>query len=509
MVRQLADCLEEEPVLSVSVLNVAEQKESSEAVMSSNPPLNIYRPSVRTSLHASTWDGVFATVFGCVTGGVLLTNFLLELGASSVEIGFLSSIPLFVNLLQPVGAYLADRTTSRHWYGMAVFGSSRLLWFILLLLIAWLGNSHTQHHQLMLWTLGVVLITHILNALGGASWFSWMAAIVPRRLRGRYFGIRNSAANLVNLICVPLMGFGVSAWRGGTIQGYGVVLAIGTIAGLLSLLFQFSIRDVNPQLQQLEGKGATSGESNGATPKWYQDTNYLIFLLYSSAWTFAVSLSAPFFNLYLLDNLHIDVSIVTLYGSLISGANLLMLVAWGKLADRIGNRPILVIVGILTAITPLFWLATGNNSVSLWVWLPLIHLLTGGTWAAMDLCGSNMQMSVSPTRSQAAYFAITAAIAGITGAIGTAMGGFLAQATWLGGLPGLFTLSAVLRLAALLPLLFVHEHQSQPLLKLWHEMKPKLRPSPGVFRKPEVLIPAESQAQPVTIQAFELANPPK
>ena len=71
----------------------------------------ISKQAIRTSLNASTLDGVVAAIFGATTGGVLLTNFLLKLGATPVEIGLLSSIPMMVNLLQPVGAYIADRTT--------------------------------------------------------------------------------------------------------------------------------------------------------------------------------------------------------------------------------------------------------------------------------------------------------------------------------------------------------------------------------------------------------------
>jgi len=40
-----------------------------------------------------------------------------------------------------------------------------------------------------------------------------------------------------------------------------------------------------------------------------------MFILYFSVWTFAVNLSAPFFNIYLLKNLSLDVSLVTIYSS--------------------------------------------------------------------------------------------------------------------------------------------------------------------------------------------------
>lgn len=471
MVRKTVEDVIEESIL-LPIIEFSEHQVLPEVLATPElPPLKISKTAIRKSLRASTLDGVFATVFGGVTGGVLLTNFLLQLGATSVEIGLLASIPMFVNLLQPLGAYLSERTTSRHWYGLCVFGISRLLWVILLALLAYFGDSEAGHHYLVIGTVVIVLITHILASLGSASWFSWMAVLVPRRLRGRFFGTRNSAANLVNLIGVPLLGLGISTWQGGPIQGYGIALALGIVAGLISLVFQFSMADVNPQAPLPGSKVIGNQEAVKSATKWYKNANFLTFLVYFSLWMFTVNLSAPFFNLYLLDNLHLDVSLVTLYGSLTAGANLLMLVLWGKLADRIGNRPILLTVGILAAVMPLFWLGVGGQTTDLWLWLPLIHLFTGATWAAIDLCSNNIQMSVAPAKSQTVYFAIASAVAGVTGALGTATGGFLAQLSSLGGLPGLFALSAVLRLLALLPLLFVQEQRSRSLIKLWQETK--------------------------------------
>lgn len=181
-----------------------------------NQPYN--KKAIRTSLKASTIDGVFAAIFVSITGGVLLTNFLLQVGASPVEIGMLSSIPMLLNLLQPLGAYIGDRTNSRHYYCLWIFGIARLLWLILVVgigLVSWSGGNL---HQLVSWTLGMVLVSHILEALGGSAWLSWMAVLVPHRLRGRYFGFRNSAASLTNLVGVPLLGFAVSAWPSSTLR---------------------------------------------------------------------------------------------------------------------------------------------------------------------------------------------------------------------------------------------------------------------------------------------------
>ncbi|AFZ57342.1 MFS transporter [Anabaena cylindrica FACHB-243] len=463
-------------VETVASLNLEiPQIESLTTVLSSQsqPSFRFPKNAIRTSLQASTLDAIFAAIFSITTGGILLGNFLVELDASPVIFGMLSSIPMLVNLIQPLGAYISERTTSRFQYSALVYGISRLLWLILVIGIIGTSWGVINSQQLVILTLLIVFFSHLSGGLGSASWMSWLAIIVPRRLRGRYFGIRNSATSLTNLLCVPLAGLAVSHWYGGTLQGYGVILFVGILFGLVSLGCQYFKIDVNPQLQntcivnssvssKIElGEITISDTVSVPQKQWddkiWQNSNFWIFILYFSLWMLAFNLCAPFVNLYLLETLNIDVGWVTVYSSLQAGANLLMFVLWGKLADKVGNRPILIFVGIIVAVTPLLWFGISNSNLDVWLWLPLLHIFVGGTGAGVDLCNNNMQIGITPVRNQSIYFAIAAAIAGVTGALGTTIGGFIAQSPHFGGLLGLFALSTIFRLAALIPLIFVKE----------------------------------------------------
>ncbi|MEH1770271.1 MFS transporter [Nostoc sp.] len=442
-----------------------------------SPNSRIPKDSIRTSLKASTADSILASVYSLGTSGILLSNLLVELGASPVVFGMLSSIPMLVNLIQPLGAYLSERSTSRFQYSLRTHGIGRLLWLVLVIGIVSINWGVIDTQQLVILTLLIVLFSNLLGGLGTASWLSWVAMIVPRRLRGRYFGTRNSAANLTTLICVPMAGLVVSHWYGGSLQGYGVVLLISIVFGIMGLGCQYFQVDINPQSQNTYyGKSPQTSEIQSDTTKdesevlqsihlpqdqltnsIWKNSNFLIFLLYFCFWNLAVNLSSPFFNLYMLDTLDLDVSYVTIYNSLQAGATLLMLILWGKLADKIGNRPILICIGILVGITPLLWLGIGANRLDICLWLPLLHILAGGTWAAIDLCSNNIQLAIAPIKNQSIYFAIAAAVAGVSGALGTTIGSFLVQFAQSGGLLGLFALSGLFRLVALVPLMFLQE----------------------------------------------------
>ena len=90
---------------------------------------------------------------------------------------------------------------------------------------------------------------------------------------------------------------------------------------------------------------------------------------------------------------------------------------------------------------------------------------TGGATAAIELCINNLQLEIAHDRHQSQYFGIAAAIAGITGAAGTVVGGGLDLLDALGGLTGLFVISSFLRLLALIPLLLLQHEGDRSLLQ--------------------------------------------
>jgi hypothetical protein len=214
----------------------------------------------------------------------LLSNFLLELGAGAVEIGLLAAIPQITNLIQPLGAYLVDRSTSFRWYFIRIFVPSRLLWLVLVPAIWLVTSSHIAGHQVVQLTLGILLAANVIEAFGRAPWLGWTAVLVPQRLRGRYFGFRNSILSLTNLVGVPLLGLAVSVCPGGTLKGYGAVLVLGIVVGLISQSCQFWMTDVNPQLLKVAGSATSEPQPEKIDFSFLKDANFLKFVLYLSVW---------------------------------------------------------------------------------------------------------------------------------------------------------------------------------------------------------------------------------
>jgi MFS family permease len=427
--------------------------------------------TIRDSLKASTLDGVYAAIFSNLTGGVLLSNFLVNLQASAFEIGIIAAIPMLANFVQPLGAWLSDRFDSRLRYCTGVYFPSRLVWLFLPLGIILYMQGILDARAISLWTIATVALSHLLGGLGSAAWLSWMAVLVPKKLRGRYFSIRNSAANLTSTIVAIGSGFWVASYPRGELEGFTIALVFGIGAGLVSLVYQWRMADVHPQGQI--PPSTTEEPTPSAMATILADRQFQVFLAYFSGWMFALNLSAPFFNIYLLQDLGIDVGWVTLYNSLTSAANLLLLIPLGRLSDRIGNRLLSISIGLLLAVLPFFWLGTGTDPISLWVVFPLLFILNGGASGAIDLCNNNLQITIAHHQHQAKYFGITAAVAGVSGALGTTLGGGLARWDAIGGLMGLFVISGCLRLLSLVPLFWLELEGEASFLHLFDFLRSK------------------------------------
>ncbi len=437
-------------------------------------------PEIRRSLIASSIDGVFAAIYSNLTSGVLLSNFLVDLQANSFEVGILAAIPMLANVVQPLGAWWGDRSTSRRNYCSSVNVPARFVWLVLIIGIVLYTQHLLDDRAMVIWTMVVVAVSHLLGGLGSATWLSWMAALVPSKLRGRYFGIRNTASNLTSLIVVTIAGFWVANYPRGEIAAFEIALGVAVAAGFISMVYQWQMVDVSSSKLAIASHDNFEDNLIAATPMTnitalqttsaietiLQDRHFLGFTICFSAWMFALNLSAPFFNLYLLQDLAIDVSWVTLYNSLTSAANLALLIPFGRWSDRIGHRIPLVGMGLVMALLPVLWLGIGTDPLSLWVGLPLLFILNGGASAAIDLCINNLQIEIAHEHHQAQYFGITAAMGGISGSLGTCLGGTLASLDLVGGLTGLFVISSILRLLSLIPLILLQPEGERSLFQL-------------------------------------------
>jgi len=178
----------------------------------------------------------------------------------------------------------------------------------------------------------------------------------------------------------------------------------------------------------------------------FKESNFVKYVFYVSGITFATNLSAPYFSVHMLRDLHfsyLSYMVVSL-APVVTG--LIAFPIWGRHADSVGNARILKITGLFIPIIPLLWLIPRTP-----VPLVLVELFSGFVWGGFNLCAINfIYDAVAPAKRVRClgYFNF---INGIAIFAGAAAGAWLVDRLPLtGGLPflSLFIVSAGARFLA-------------------------------------------------------------
>ncbi len=423
-------------------------------------------------MRISTIDGLFATQYANLTGGTLLTAFLLTLGASELLIGVIAALPLLGGLVQPVGAEIIR---GRHGYRKPVLITAALvddlLWLVSLGSVVFF-DAPTAVAVIA----GVLVVQQAAGAIVGVSWTSWISDLIPPSVRGRYFGRRNIFCHGFGAATAAAAGLVVRA-LGRDPLVFVALIAVGVVLRLVSIYY------LSRQPEPRPARSA-SGSVLSQFAKPLRLEGFRRFVLYGMAWGFAVQLSAPFFTVYMIRDAGIGIDAVMIFAALGTLSNLLGQRVWGPLCDRYGDHQVMRVAGISIALQPFWWIFTGPEGFGFYLMAALS--MTGGfVWGGQLLATGNLMMRLAPEMGKTSFFAVQAALGGLFGAAGPLVGGIIAQALAGGwslvpgplfeGLKTLFVLSTLLRLAAWGLLHRVPEGVERPRLRAVYVLRDAVR----------------------------------
>jgi HEAT repeat protein len=434
------------------------------------------------ALRLWTVEASVATVQLTLTSGAFQTGFALYLGCNNFLIGVLAAIPSFAGLLQLVASYLAERYASRKFIVTVFALAGRLMWLPMLLIPFVLPKD--------LWVAAFLILTLLSSACGNIaapSWMVWITDLVPADIRGRYFGQRNMYSGIVGM--VVSVGAGIFLDRATKLSHWPERAAFGVIFGA-SLLFAFGsfiCGRLSPDIVRTEPETKTS--LRGALSlyaKPFTDAGFRGFIWFVATITVAQSIAGQFFTVYPLVSLHLSYSILQLLNAVALLTGLAAMPLWGYLADKYGNRPILILSLLLVFVPPVMWCVTWPDSFAgFYAYAPdghlivsqsklviaLLNVFAGVGWAGVGLTQFNMMIGSAPRQMRPIYVAAVSAVVGVAGGVSPLIGGALLQA--LASVPfpahglvrsnyhALFMISAALRIAALIPLRNLHEAESR------------------------------------------------
>ncbi len=368
---------------------------------------------LRDALPFVTWEGVFAAVFISLTGSPFLIGFALFLGANDFEIGLLAAIPFLAQVAQLPAAYRIDISGRCKTITIRSLLLARQLWWLLVPLPFLKGE----------WRLACMLMIFIISSIGttagAVGWFTWVADLIPARIRGRYFGFRSASVALSTVITFLLAGGTLDFFKSCGQQGFGFALLIA-IAGISALLAAHMMYRL-PE-GRIAATAAAVGKQYFLEPLSSSDFKNLLAIFF--VWNIGTGIAAAFFAVHMLTNLQMTFTQISFYSAASLIAAILANKPWGALIDRHGSKPIIVVSALGLSIVPLIWLIPRADS--LWI-LGFESIYAGVLWAGFNLASFNIPLALSPNKNRTVYLATFAVASGMGFFISSLIGGALAE----------------------------------------------------------------------------------
>jgi MFS family permease len=425
------------------------------------------RPDVRKSSTLSIVDITIANLVINLTGGAFLQGYAINiLGAEGVFIGLIIALPGFMALFQLITPMIVASMGSRKKASVS-FGLAGRIVLIFVPLLAY--YPFTLLGEIRLWIL-IFLLTlssFFLTICNGVT-FSWLGDLVSPKERGNYFGRRSMPGGFIILIFSFISARFLDKFGGPS--SFTWIFGFAVFAGIIGIIVKSKMVEPRP-LPAFSKKQARS-----ALRKSFLDRNFRPLLVFTATWNFAVMLGSSFFNPYVIGDLRLSYTLVTMASIMSNIAVTGFSGFWGKNIDRFGGRPVILFASFFKIFMPALWIFITPYNASWLLVTQLLNLFNQG----ITIGTNKLLLELSPHEERDAYVSMYNAVTGLVTALAPAIGGlflpllrgssFELLGATVEGYKFLFIASFFLRAFAIIPIIFVKESGAtsvEEMIKTW------------------------------------------
>ncbi len=346
--------------------------------------------------------GLVQAVLNWTTGSVLV-GYLLHLGASPFHIGMLSSVPFLAQVSAPFAAILSGWLGHRRRLTALVATLSRATW----VLAAFLPQLAVPEALKPTLLVALVLFASLFQSAAATLWTAWMGEVVPDKVRGRYFGLRTGVVGAVGM--VANLAAGAFLDHVAAPLSFQVVMGAAVVFGAIGIALYFFHYDPPSERVTIRVKDVFT------LP--FKNPSFRRLLAFGVYWNFVIMLGAPFVFPYFLEELSMSFTYIAIWTAIAASTALLTTTLWGRVADRVGNRPVLAICTFLAgAALPSMWIAAGYFGSLGFVWVSAVN--DAIAWGGIGPAVFNLILVIAPREGRVAYVAMFSLVGGLAGFVG-------------------------------------------------------------------------------------------
>ena len=451
------------------------------------PALSVRGPELRSSLRTVTVAWMYGIVWMACISASHVPLFGKRIGFTEYHFGLMGAIPFVATFAQLFAALIIERTGLRKYQFTDCATVHRLMWIpiaLVPLVLPW-GSSACIYS-----VLGLLLASWFLESMARPAWLTWMGDLIPRRIRGRYFAIRGRITQGFQIIAVIMLGllidhdWAIFSWGAGLLglsmpvhttvnigrmQVYTIcgVFIVAAFFGARDILLFRRLRDVLPSIKTPPAPVEHEHRNIFSYLKYmlYDPLKERVFrhyVGYAATMTFTMTLSGIFFWRHSMDGLGFNLLATNLAFMVIGPlADMTSAPVWGRLIDRYGRRPILIIATCGTTFSIMPWLfarpdtpcpasiAAGINWICSGMWwvfgqqwhgldpswpvgaylLAAMGCVIGGvSWSGVGLAQMGVMLGFADGSGRSRAVAASGVLISMGGVIGGYVGGVVTQA---------------------------------------------------------------------------------
>lgn len=314
------------------------------------PSPAVLRRSLILSAAASSLGSIFFTI---IQGTIF--NFFLEDLSLRERLPYFMGLWCVASLGNLAGSWIQGRWGCRRGLFMWGIGGSRVIWLVIglipILRPEWLAPGVAFK-----WLSVLTVIFYFIHATGSTAWLSWMADLVPLRVQGRYWSLRQVGCSATSVLARLVSGYYLDAHH--NMSGYSAIFICAAVLGIIDALTFFGVEHRQPKLR--DRRVNVFAEFAGRlkdTPFRRLCTVYLL-------WSVSNCLMGPTCYYFMRD--HVGMGVTSF--SVVEAIGLVGYTAfsflWGRHSDYHGHRGPLVLCLLLHAACPICYFFAGPQAVS-------------------------------------------------------------------------------------------------------------------------------------------------
>lgn len=405
--------------------------------------------SLESAKRAIVVAGCCGMAYTQLTTSPATVQFARSMGATGLHIGILGALPLGLVCMQLLSAVAVQHFERRKplWMGLSII--QRMI-FLPAALGPWLWPQVDD--TIWIWTLvGLTAVNHAMLHSCTPLWLSWMGDYLPHQGLNRFWGLRHSSqqwtaalALFANAMFFFKSGVNVRA-------AFAAIITLGAVLGVTDILLFYRVEE--PPMRH--ASGATLWNALAGP---FRHRDFRRFIFYSCFWNLAAMVGAPFISMYLLEHVGMDLFRVLMLWTLSWVGGAVLSNHLGHLAERFGQRPVLILCTAFKSINMIgLLLCPADPTIAFWVLAP-IFMIDAFLNAGIAIANNGFMIKNSPRENRTMFIAAGTGFAGVVGGAASILAGAViaASSDWTWNWHGttyvnfhvLFAASMVLRLVS-------------------------------------------------------------